>query len=198
MAEGRLPQQIIMHQREVSSSTLTCPKLTSLNYNTWTVMMEANLDAQGLWEAIDPVTGEAADERKNKTARAIIYQALPENVLMQVATTRSAREIREALRIRFLGADRVQQARLQTLKRELDQLKMGEKESVEEFAGKISKFVSKFGALGTTLEDTVVVKKLLDSMPPKFITIVATIEQFADLSTMTFEDCIGRLKASEE
>ncbi|XP_022032247.1 uncharacterized protein LOC110933325 [Helianthus annuus] len=198
MTDAGAPQQIIVHQREPSTLNLTCPKLASTNYNTWTVMMEANLDAQGLWEAVDPVTGEAVDEKKNKLARAIIYQALLENVLMQVATTRSAKDIWEALRVRYLGADRVQQARLATLRRELEQLKIGEKESVEEFAGKVSEFVSKFIALGTTLEETTIVKKLLDSMPPKFITIIATIEQFSDLTTMTFEECIGRLKAFEE
>ncbi|KAM0038785.1 hypothetical protein Hdeb2414_s0013g00419661 [Helianthus debilis subsp. tardiflorus] len=84
---------VILPPREHSATSLQCPKLTKTNYNTWTVIMESILDAQGLWEAVDPVVGEAVDDKKNKMARAILFQALPENVLLQVARSRSAREI---------------------------------------------------------------------------------------------------------
>ncbi|XP_076935074.1 uncharacterized protein LOC143601578 [Bidens hawaiensis] len=157
--------------------------------------MESTLDAQGLWEV---VSGEALDERKNNMARVIIFQALPENVLMQVARTRDAQEIWESLRVRFLGADRVQQARLRSLKRDFSQLKMGEKESVREIVGKVTEHALQFDSLGSPMEEHEHVKKLLDSVPDRFIAIVATIEQWADLNTMVFEDCIARLKAFEE
>ncbi|XP_021986970.1 uncharacterized protein LOC110883554 [Helianthus annuus] len=61
--------------------------------------MESALDAQGLWEVIDPVIGDAVDEKKNKVARAVIFQALSEDILLQVAKNRSAKDIWEALRI---------------------------------------------------------------------------------------------------
>ncbi|KAD6453503.1 hypothetical protein E3N88_08208 [Mikania micrantha] len=41
-------------------------------------------------------------------------------------------------------------------------------------------------------------KKLLGSVPDRFIAIVALVEQFADLSFMSFQEAIGRLKAFEE
>ncbi|XP_076926258.1 uncharacterized protein LOC143589365 [Bidens hawaiensis] len=74
---------------------------------------------------------------------------------------------------------------------------MGEKESVEDFAGKITEYASQFDSLGSPMEDHELVKKLLDSVPDHFIAIVATIEQWADLNNMVFEDCIARLKAFE-
>ncbi|XP_076931927.1 uncharacterized protein LOC143597257 [Bidens hawaiensis] len=185
----------VVQAREPSSTSLQCTKLTKTNYNTWVIIMESILDAQGLWEV---VSGEALYERKNKMARAIIFQALPENVLMQVARTRDAQEIWESLRVRFLGADRVQQAHLQSLKRNFNQLKMGEKEFVEDFAEKVTEYASQFDSLGSPMEDHELVKKLLDSVPDRFIAIVATIEQWADLNTMVFKDFIARLKAFEE
>ncbi|PWA39644.1 zinc finger, CCHC-type [Artemisia annua] len=42
------------------------------------------------------------------------------------------------------------------------------------------------------------VRKLLGSVPEKFIQIVAAIEQFADLNKMSFQEAVGRLKAFEE
>ncbi|XP_039128858.1 uncharacterized protein LOC120264988 [Dioscorea cayenensis subsp. rotundata] len=75
---------------------------------------------------------------------------------------------------------------------------MKENETVDEFAGKLSTISSKFSILGDTLEDSTLVKKLLDSVPDKYFPVVAGIEQFYDLDTMAFEEAVGRLKAFEE
>nr|ABB47537.2 retrotransposon protein, putative, unclassified [Oryza sativa Japonica Group] len=42
------------------------------------------------------------------------------------------------------------------------------------------------------------VKKLFDTVPEKFVSLVAGIEQFYDVDTMPFEEAVGRLKAYEE
>ncbi|GKC16429.1 putative reverse transcriptase domain-containing protein [Tanacetum coccineum] len=52
--------------------------------------------------------------------------------------------------------------------------------------------------LGTTLESKIIVRKLLNSVPKKFLPIVATIEQYQDLDEMSFEEAVGRLTAFEE
>ncbi|KAI3796095.1 hypothetical protein L1987_38759 [Smallanthus sonchifolius] len=48
------------------------------------------------------------------------------------------------------------------------------------------------------LQEEVPVRKLLDSVPERFIHIVASIEQFVDLDTMLLQEAIGQLKAFEE
>nr|GEV96680.1 zinc finger, CCHC-type [Tanacetum cinerariifolium] len=55
-----------------------------------------------------------------------------------------------------------------------------------------------FKGLGETLEDKVLLRKLLNSVPNKFLPIVATIEQYQDLDEMSFEEAIRRLTAYEE
>ena len=62
------------------------PMLTKTNYTAWAIKVEAILDAQGLWEAVAPAADAEVDARKNKTARAQLLQALPEDILMQVST----------------------------------------------------------------------------------------------------------------
>nr|GEY43942.1 hypothetical protein [Tanacetum cinerariifolium] len=58
--------------------------------------------------------------------------------------------------------------------------------------------MAKFKGLDETLEDKVLVRKLLNSVPKKFLPIVATIKQYQDLDEMSFEEAIGRLTAYEE
>ncbi|KAK1381863.1 hypothetical protein POM88_019598 [Heracleum sosnowskyi] len=58
--------------------------------------------------------------------------------------------------------------------------------------------VSNIRALGETMDDSYVVKKLLRAVPSKFLQITSTIEQFGNLDTMTVEETVGSLKAHEE
>lgn len=145
--------------------SLQFPMLTSSNYTTWAIKMEAILDAQGLWESIEPEAGVAVDEKKSKLARAFIFQSIPEVILMQVAKKKTAKEVWESLKTRYLGADRVQKARLHTLKSEFEALRMKDGESIDEYAGKLSGMISKYNSLGATLEDEVLVRKLFDTVP---------------------------------
>nr|GEZ66751.1 zinc finger, CCHC-type [Tanacetum cinerariifolium] len=48
------------------------------------------------------------------------------------------------------------------------------------------------------MEDETLVRKLLNAIPDKYMQIVASIEQYSDLSEMTLEEAIGRLKTYEE
>ncbi|CAO2144114.1 unnamed protein product [Urochloa humidicola] len=75
---------------------------------------------------------------------------------------------------------------------------MKDTESIDEFAGKISSLSNKLSDLGATMKDAELVKKLLDSVPDKFLQVIAAIEQFSDLDDMPFDEAIGRLKAYEE
>ncbi|XP_051147529.1 uncharacterized protein LOC127262760 [Andrographis paniculata] len=160
--------------------------------------MEAIMDAQGIWDSIEPPAGEAVSDKKNKMARAFIFQAVPEDILLQVSKKRTAKEIWEALKTRYLGADQVQRARLHTLKSDFERLGMKDGETIDEFAENLSAMVSKFNNLGSTIEDNTLVRKLLDSVMDMYLQLVASIEQCCDLDTMPFEEAIGRLKAYED
>ncbi|XP_023772815.1 uncharacterized protein LOC111921463 [Lactuca sativa] len=58
--------------------------------------------------------------------------------------------------------------------------------------------ISKHSSLGTTLEDSVLVRKLLDSVLDNYLQLVASIEQYSDVDEMPFEEAVGRLKAYED
>ncbi|XP_073365727.1 uncharacterized protein [Aegilops tauschii subsp. strangulata] len=75
---------------------------------------------------------------------------------------------------------------------------MASSDTLDEFAGKLGGMAARYAVLGSTLEDAALVKKLLDSMPDRLYAAVAGIEQFCDVSTMPFEEALGRLKAFDE
>jgi hypothetical protein len=74
------------------------PVLVPAKYTGWAIKVQAILDAQGLWEAVAPANTADVDERKNKMARAQLLQALPEDILMQVSTKPTAKEVWDSLK----------------------------------------------------------------------------------------------------
>ena len=105
----------------------------------------------------------------------------------------------EALKTINLGADRVREARLQTLMNDFERLKMSDSESIDTFSGKLSELASKSASLGQSIEEPKLVRKFLNSLPrSKYIMLVASLEQMLDLNTIKYEDVVGRIKAYEE
>nr|GFA48395.1 zinc finger, CCHC-type [Tanacetum cinerariifolium] len=160
--------------------------------------MQIILEANGLWEMIEPNEKTEADNKRDKTVIAFLYQALPEDQLFQITKYKTAKAIWEALKTRHLGEERVQQARLQTLKSDFEMLQIKEDETIDAFTTKLTTLVNKAASLGHAMKDGTLVRKLLNVVPDRYLQIVASIEQYSDISEMTLEEAIGRLKTYEE
>nr|GEU93856.1 zinc finger, CCHC-type [Tanacetum cinerariifolium] len=168
------------------------------NYSIWAIRMQIILEANDLWEMIEPLEITQADNKKDKIAIAFLYQALPKEQLLQITKHKIAKAIWEALKTRHIGEERVQQARLQTLKSDFEMLQIKEDEKIDTFTEKLTTLVNKVASLGHTIEDQTLVRKLLNAVPDMYLQIVASIEQYSDLSEITMKEAIGRLMTYEE
>ncbi|KAK1421955.1 hypothetical protein QVD17_24742 [Tagetes erecta] len=185
--------------KEGSSMSYQCPILTPTNYPVWEVKVKSIMNAYNILEAIEPRgLGATVDPNKSKHALAFLFQAIPEDMVLQLAGYSDAKQVWDGLKTRYLGIDRVRTARLATLKRELEGLRMKEGELVDDFTTKLTGLASKARSLGHEIEEKELVRRLLDSMPKSFLQIVASIEQCFELDSMLFDEAVGRLKAYEE
>ncbi|XBJ19621.1 hypothetical protein VPH35_010573 [Triticum aestivum] len=189
---------LVSHGGDVGgSATMAMPMLTADNYTVWAIKAQAILDVHTVWEAVVP--GDAAmNTKKDKMARAFLLEALPEDVLLQVSTKLTAREVWDSLKVRFVDADRVRAARLGTLRGEFDRMKMAVGEELDMYVGRLAVMAARYANLGEMLGDTTLVKKLLDTVPNRLFPVVAGIEQFHDVTTMAFDEALGRLRAFDE
>ncbi|XP_023636039.1 uncharacterized protein LOC111829954 [Capsella rubella] len=170
--------------------------LTTTNYTVWAMKMMITLKVHKVWEIVE---AEAKNKEKNNMAIALLFQSIPETLVLQVGALDSAKKIWDSIKTRYVGADRVKEARLQTLMSDFVRLKMKDNEKVDDLASRLAEISSKSASLGTTIEEPKLVKKFLKCLPRrKYIHIVATLEQVLDLNTTSLEDIIGRIKAYEE
>ncbi|GJS23761.1 cellulose synthase A catalytic subunit 3 [UDP-forming]-like protein [Tanacetum coccineum] len=178
--------------------SLHYPMLSRNNYAAWAIKMRVFMQAQGVWDAVEPRTSNTVVEvKKDKMALAAIYQGIPEDLLLSLAEKKIAKEAWEALKTMFIGADRVKTARIQTLKAEFEAMNMKETEGVDEFAAKVTNIVSTMPTLGDNVDESYVVKKLLRAVSTKFLQIASTLKQFGDLDNMTVEERDTRRRQRE-
>lgn len=192
---GDVKDEIVLH-KDTGTKSIKFPMLTSSNYTVSSMRMTIALKVHEVWETID--TG-IKDEKKNNMAIALLFQSIPEALILQVGTLDTAKAVWEAIKARHVGAERLREARLQTLMAEFDRLKMKEDDTIDVFVGKLSEITSKTASLGEIIEGPKVVKKFLKSLPRRrYIHMVASLEQMLDLNTTSFEDIVGRMKAYKE
>ena len=72
-----------IRSRRKGSVTPQYPLLTKSNYVAWSIKMRVNLQAQGMWDAIEH--GDKVEERNDRMALAAIYQTVLEDVLLMLA-----------------------------------------------------------------------------------------------------------------
>jgi len=175
--------------------------------------MRALLGAQDVWETVEAGYTEPAAETeqtvnqlkamkekrvKDKTALYLLYQAVDESGFQKIAGAKSSKEAWDTLEKMFKGADRVKQVRLQTLRGELESMKMKESEGVSDYISRVQGVANQLKGNGEALTDARVVEKILRSLTEKFENVVCAIEESKDLDQMTVDELAGSLEAHEQ
>lgn len=86
-------------------------------------------------------------------ATALLFQSIPEALILQVGELDTAKSVWDAVKARHIGAERVREARLQTLMAEFDRLKMKVADTIDTFVGKLWEITSKSASLGEIIEE---------------------------------------------
>lgn len=182
-------------QPPVKDTTLMFQCLLLTSTTIWRMRMEVLLGIHGVWDVVDPGSD---DSKKNNIVKGLFFQSISEDLIFQIGNLKTGKEMWDAIKTRNLGADRVKEARLQTLITEFENLKMSDSGTIDAYASTLSGIASKSATLGEVMSEHKLVKKFLTSLPRRFFHIVAALEQVLDLKTTGFEDVVGRLKAYEE
>ena len=156
-----------------SSITVNLPILSKLNYPVWSKRMQLHLEANGLWDA---VRADAVERRRDHLALSVIIGAVPKSVQLQIDIEDSAKKVWEKLKIMYLGVDRVKRARLQTLRRQFEQMAMGDNELVVDFAAKLTKIANDIRVTSEDLSEKEVIRKFLRVTPEKFDPVMTSLD----------------------
>ncbi|WVZ81780.1 hypothetical protein U9M48_029122 [Paspalum notatum var. saurae] len=169
--------------------------LTKSNYPEWVVMMRINLQAQGLWRAIDPGNASYGDDR---LALAAIARSVPTEMITMVESKETAKAAWEAIKTVRMGVERVRESNAQKLRRDFNNITFKDGESVDDFSLRISNLASNLRLLGDDIQDKEVVKKMMQVIPDRLTQVAISIETLLDVGELSLEEVMGRFRAADE
>ena len=126
-----------------------------------------------------------------------ILSSLAETVSAKVMHCETAKEIWDKLKNIYEGVDKVKGAKLQTYRGQFENLKMKEEENIEAYFLRVDEIVNIIRGLGERIEESVIIQKILRSLPMIFDSKIAAIEERSDLDTMTMDELHGTLTTYE-
>ncbi|KAL0339561.1 UNVERIFIED_CONTAM: Retrovirus-related Pol polyprotein from transposon RE2 [Sesamum radiatum] len=175
--------------------------------------MKTYFQSQKLWEIVeegvtlpeDSSTSSSAEKgklenKKAKDSEALYYiqTAVADHIFPRISVATSAKEAWSILQKEYQGSAKVRIIKLQTLRRDFENMKMKDSETIDEYYTKVRELVNQLKAYGEDIPEKRVVEKLLISVTEKYDPIVTTIEETKDITTLTVTELVGSLEAYEK
>ncbi|XP_040960978.1 uncharacterized protein [Gossypium hirsutum] len=196
-----------------SFSVAAPPVFDGDNYQIWAVRMETYLEALDLWEPVEedyevpplpanPTVAQIKAQKEKKTrkskAKACLFAAVSQMIFTRIMSLKSGKEIWNYLKAEYEGDERIRGMKVLNLIRDFELQKMKESESVKEYSDRLLSIANKVRLLGSELNDSRIVEKLLVTVPEKFEATITTLENTKDLSKISLAELLNALQAQEQ
>jgi hypothetical protein len=185
------------------------PQFNGQKYAFWSIRMKTYIQAQGfeIWQSIVdgyttptvPPTNDKAVKlgQNNSKAKNALLNGLSETIFTKVAHCKSAKEIWDKLQNIYEGDSKVKATKLQTYRGQFEQLKMKEDENIAAYFLRVDETVNAIIGLGEEIKESVIVQKVLRSLPMRFDPKISTLEERSDLNSISMDELHGIFTAYE-
>jgi hypothetical protein len=194
-------------------SSVQVPIFSGENYEFWCIKMKTLFVSIDLWDMVESgyqmpestsslteAQQKELKENKGKDAGALgmIQRGVSETIFPRIMGATRAKEAWNILQEEFQGDKKVRAFKLQTLRRDFENMRMKENESVKDYSTRFLELVNQMKAYGENMTDRRIVEKILISLSEKFDPMVAVIEETKDLSSLGVQELFGSLKYHEQ
>ena len=136
--------------------------------------------------------------QRDAEALAKIHLAVTDTIFPRIMNATSAKQAWDILKAEFEGNEKTTKIRLQNLRREFENLKMKEGETIKDYSSRVIKLVNELKSNGESITDQRVIEKMLVSLSEKFDTVVTVIEESKDLTQLSISELIVSLQIHED
>ena len=120
-----------------------------------------------------------------------------DTVFTKFAHCKSAKEIWDKLRNIYEGDSKVKETKIQTYRGQLEQLKMKKDEDITAYFLRVNETMNAIIGLGEEIKESVIVQKVLRSLPMRFNPKISTLEERSDLNSISMDELHGIFTAYE-
>lgn len=131
---------------------------------------------------------------ENSKASNALFNGVEKNMFRLINTCIVAKDVGEIPKTTHESTAKVRMSRLQLLTTKYENLRMNDDETIHDFHMSIINIANTFCALGETMSEEKLVKKILISLLKKYGMKVTTIEEARNLSNMKVDELIGLIR----
>ncbi|CAH9145018.1 unnamed protein product, partial [Cuscuta epithymum] len=134
------------------------PLFKGVNYHFWSLKMKTLFKSHDLWSIVEDGFADDQPEepdqnlrdKRKKDAKALylIQQALDDDIFPRIAAASTSKEAWSILKQEYQGDKKVIMVRLQSLRREMENARMKDKESVQDYLSRITSLVQQMKSYG--------------------------------------------------
>jgi type I site-specific restriction endonuclease len=180
------------------------------HFDHWAMLMENLLRSKEYWSIVEggiPVLPTAATSEQRKIveearlkdlkAKNYLFQSIDRSIIETILDKSSSKAIWDSMARKYQGSTKVKRAQLQALRGEFEMLRMKEEDTVNDYFAKVLATVNKMKIQGESIEERIVVEKILRSMGTKFNYVVCAIEESNNTETLSIDELQGSLLVHE-
>jgi hypothetical protein len=185
------------------------PQFDGNKYDFWSIRMKAYIQAHGfqVWQSIVdgyttttvPPTNDKAVKLGENNSKAInaLLNGLSDTVFTKVAHCKSAKKIWDKFQNIYEGDSKVEVEKLQSYRGQFEQLKMKEDEDIAAYFLRVNETMNAIIGLGEEIKESVIVQKVLRSLPMRFNPKISTLEERSYPNSISMEELHGIFTAYE-
>ncbi|KAG8482916.1 hypothetical protein CXB51_024470 [Gossypium anomalum] len=185
----------------------------SEGFHIWVVKMRTYLQAFDLWEVINsdaelaPLTAnptvaqirQHADESTNRhKAMSCIQNRVSDVIFTRIMACETPKQAWDKLKEEFQGTERTRQQQLLNLRRDFENLKIKEEETVKQYSDRIMAVVNSIRLLGEQFSEARIMEKVLSTFPKRYEAKISSLEDSKDLASISLIELINALYAQEQ
>ncbi|GJZ53000.1 hypothetical protein Tco_0607885, partial [Tanacetum coccineum] len=131
---------------------------------------------------------------KNNEAKMVIYNALPRKEYERIFMCNTAKEIWKTLLITHQGNSQVKDNKINLLVQQYEQFVISKEESIDRAFARFNTIITSLKALDEGYSRKNYVRKFLKALHPKWRAKVTAIEESKDLTALSLDELIKKLK----
>ncbi|XP_044464435.1 uncharacterized protein LOC123194981 [Mangifera indica] len=194
-----------------SSSNSSLPAVLVFNgvhYHIWVVKMKSFLQAADLWDVVEidgnfptmlenPTVAQIqlykSETKKKSKTLSFLHSAIADNIFVKIVYCTTTKQVWEKLQQEYQGSKKTRTMKIITLKRQLENTRMNDTESVSQYSDRIMKLVNEMRILGKDLSEERIVAKVLVSLLEKFESKISSLEDSRDITSISLADLMSAL-----
>ncbi|XP_020266700.1 uncharacterized protein LOC109842207 [Asparagus officinalis] len=135
---------------------------------------------------------------RDAKALGLIQNAVSDSIFPRISNEETAKAAWDILQEEYHGSEKVRAVKLQTIRKEFEQISMRVEERLDDFLTRFTNVINQLKTYGEDVTNQRVVQKILISLSSRYDPIVSVIEETKDMEKLSLQEAIASIKAFDQ